>query len=204
MSEFDYRENKYTDKVPAYIRQYNLYDFLKALTNYIKTGEDALEEVCRCSNINFAKGDLLIKLGRKIGAAIPTQISVTDKDALVQARIVIRGTILNAASDATGKNLINIISNLYPTIDTSNIVVEDNGIKVDTSDMSYILRIYANLGTEDTKYIKQYLMPKYLGVDNELQLVYGNIMAFDKNEDNPDIQANYYGWDKGEWTTILA
>lgn len=112
---FNDSENKITKLLPAYIFNYSydngkgLFLFIKYLTNYIETANEALDTICNELNVNSDKTFILDILAKKLGVEIPTTItSVEDK------QTVLKGKIMTISSTGCAQALIDTIYGLYP------------------------------------------------------------------------------------------
>lgn len=112
---FNDEENKITKLLPAYIFNYSydngkgLFRFIKYLTNYIETANEALDTICSELNVNSDKTFILDILAKKLGVEIPTTItSVEDK------QIFLKGKIMTISSTGCAQALIDTIYGLYP------------------------------------------------------------------------------------------
>lgn len=78
---FNDSENKITKLLPAYIFNYSydngkgLFRFIKYLTNYIETANEALDTICSELNVNSSNTYILDILAKKLGVEIPTTIT---------------------------------------------------------------------------------------------------------------------------------
>ena len=112
---FNDSENKITKLLPAYIFNYSydngkgLFRFIKYLTNYIKTANEALDTICSELNVNSSNTYILDILAKKLGVEIPTTItSAEDK------QTVLKGKIMTISSTGCAQALIDTIYGLYP------------------------------------------------------------------------------------------
>ena len=112
---FNDSENKITKLLPAYIFNYSydngkgLFRFIKYLTNYIETANEALDTICSELNVNSSNTYILDILAKKLGVEIPTTItSVEDK------QTVLKGKIMTISSTGCAQALIDTIYGLYP------------------------------------------------------------------------------------------
>ena len=112
---FNKKENEITKLLPAYIFNYSddngkgLFLFIKYLTNYIETANEALDTICSELNVNSDKTFILDILAKKLGVEIPTTItSVEDK------QTVLKGKIMTLSSTGCAQALIDTIYGLYP------------------------------------------------------------------------------------------
>lgn len=112
---FNDSENKITKLLPAYIFNYSydngkgLFRFIKYLTNYIETANEALDKICSELNVNSSNTYILDILAKKLGVEIPTTItSVEDK------QTVLKGKIMTISSTGCAQALIDTIYGLYP------------------------------------------------------------------------------------------
>lgn len=112
---FNGSENKITKLLPAYIFNYaddknnGLFLFIKYLTNYIETANEALDTICSKLNVNSDNTFILDILAKKLGVEIPTTItSVEDK------QTVLKGKIMTISSTGCAQALIDTIYGLYP------------------------------------------------------------------------------------------
>lgn len=112
---FTDKENKITKLLPAYIFNYSdddgkgLFLFIKYLTNYIETANEALDTICSELNVNSGNTYILDILAKKLGVEIPTTItSVEDK------QTVLKGKIMTISSTGCAQALIDTIYGLYP------------------------------------------------------------------------------------------
>lgn len=112
---FNDGENKITKLLPAYIFNYSydngkgLFRFIKYLTNYIETANEALDKICSELNVNSSNTYILDILAKKLGVEIPTTItSVEDK------QTVLKGKIMTISSTGCAQALIDTIYGLYP------------------------------------------------------------------------------------------
>lgn len=112
---FNDSENKITKLLPAYIFNYSydngkgLFRFIKYLTNYIETANEALDKICSELNVNSDYTFILDILAKKLGVEIPTTItSVEDK------QTVLKGKIMTISSTGCAQALIDTIYSLYP------------------------------------------------------------------------------------------
>lgn len=117
---FNGSENKITKLLPAYIFNYSydngkgddgkgLFLFIKYLTNYIETANEALDKICSELNVNSSNTYILDILAKKLGVEIPTTItSVEDK------QTVLKGKIMTISSTGCAQALIDTIYGLYP------------------------------------------------------------------------------------------
>ena len=112
---FNKKENEITKLLPAYIFNYSddngkgLFLFIKYLTNYIETANEALDKICSELNVNSDKTFILDILAKKLGVEIPTTItSVEDK------QTVLKGKIMTISSTGCAQALIDTIYGLYP------------------------------------------------------------------------------------------
>lgn len=112
---FNDSENKITKLLPAYIFNYSydngkgLFRFIKYLTNYIETANEALDTICSELNVNSSNTYILDILAKKLGVEIPTTItSAEDK------QTVLKGKIMTISSTGCAQALIDTIYGLYP------------------------------------------------------------------------------------------
>lgn len=113
--KFNDKENEITKLLPAYIFNYSdndgkgLFLFIKYLTNYIETANEALNKICSELNVNSSNPYILDILAKKLGVEIPTTItSVEDK------QTVLKGKIMTISSTGCAQTLIDTIYGLYP------------------------------------------------------------------------------------------
>lgn len=116
------KENEITKLLPAYIFNYSydkgkgLFLFIKYLTNYIETANEALDTICSELNVNSDYTFILDILARKLGVEIPTTItSVKDK------QTVLKGKIMTLSSTGCAQAIIDTIYGLYPEWEKYNI-----------------------------------------------------------------------------------
>lgn len=119
---FNNKENEITKLLPAYIFNYSddnkkgLFLFIKYLTNYIETANEALDTICSGLNVNSSNTYILDILAKKLGVEIPTTItSVKDK------QTVLKGKIMTLSSTGCAQALIDTIYGLYPYWEKYNI-----------------------------------------------------------------------------------
>ena len=119
---FNDSENKITKLLPAYIFNYSydngkgLFRFIKYLTNYIETANEALDTICSELNVNSDKTFILDILAKKLGVEIPTTItSAEDK------QTVLKGKIMTISSTGCAQALIDTMYGLYPEWEKYNI-----------------------------------------------------------------------------------
>lgn len=112
---FTDKENKITKLLPAYIFNYSydngkgLFLFIKYLTNYIETANEALDTICSELNVNSDNTFILDILAKKLGVEIPT--TITSKE---DKRTVLKGKIMTLSSTGCAQALIDTIYGLYP------------------------------------------------------------------------------------------
>ena len=119
---FNKKENEITKLLPAYIFNYSddngkgLFLFIKYLTNYIETANEALDKICSELNVNSSNTYILDILAKKLGIEIPTTItSAEDK------QTVLKGKIMTISSTGCAQALIDTIYGLYPEWEKYNI-----------------------------------------------------------------------------------
>lgn len=119
---FNDKENEITKLLPAYIFNYSydkdngLFLFIKYLTNYIETANEALDTICSELNVNSDNTFILDILAKKLGVEIPT--TITSKE---DKRTVLKGKIMTLSSTGCAQALIDTIYGLYPDWEKYNI-----------------------------------------------------------------------------------
>lgn len=116
------KENEITKLLPAYIFNYSydngkgLFLFIKYLTNYIETANEALDTICSELNVNSKNTYILDILAKKLGVEIPT--TITSKE---DKRTVLKGKIMTLSSTGCAQAIIDTIYGLYPDWEKYNI-----------------------------------------------------------------------------------
>lgn len=185
-------ENKYTQYIPAYIREYPKFcRLLIIFSNYLKLAVDNMEKIISQLNLNTARGSVLETIAKRLDIDIEKPITngVVDQDLYERMlKIAILGNGLKRNSKADRNSLSKITSVFNDIIKCE---IGDKGISTISQ-----LPMYINIGitgtttTWSTQMLEKYVLPQITGVRM--------IVNYMLNNDN------YFGFDSDTVVNIVA
>lgn len=185
-------ENKYTQHIPAYIREYPKFcRLLIIFSNYLKLAVDSIEKISSQLNLNTARGSVLETIAKRLDIDIEKPITngVVDQDLYERMlKIAILGNGLKRNSKADRNSLSKITSIFNDIIKCE---IGDKGISTISQ-----LPMYINIGitgtttTWSTQMLEKYVLPQITGVRM--------IVNYMLNNDN------YFGFDSDTVVNIVT
>ena len=185
-------ENKYTQHIPAYIREYPKFcRLLIIFSNYLKLAVDSIEKISSQLNLNTARGSVLETIAKRLDIDIEKPIinGVVDQDLYERMlKIAILGNGLKRNSKADRNSLSKITSIFNDIIKCE---IGDKGISTISQ-----LPMYINIGitvtttTWSTQMLEKYVLPQITGVRM--------IVNYMLNNDN------YFGFDSDTVVNIVT
>jgi len=198
-------ENKFTLKLPQYIRQFDgFFKFMKMLSNYILKSEDAAKQVLNLLNLDTSEGDVLVKIAKKVNV-LYNKKSNSQED--------LNNYYNNLKTGILGMQTKRLTNGSYYELKEALLRLF-SGIKevqiIDNLDMTVDINIVGDFTEIDEQTIENYIIPRVTGVKfNITYIPYGvNLFAFDKDVDmgmdTNGVTHTYgeKGWDLGEWKPL--
>lgn len=191
------KENKYTNHVPAYIREYpKFFKLLKLFSNYISIANDYLEVILNQLNLSNAHGAILEKIAERLDIYIEKPVDSSGNynkstyEEMLKIAILGNGLKRNSKSD---RNSINKIKDIFKSIKTIEIIDYAKG-KVKNSEKNLNMFIdFIITGTNDLwspAILEKYVLPNITGVRTlGTYLLNNNI---------------YFGFDRQDVITIIG
>lgn len=185
-------ENKYTQHIPTYIREYPKFSKLLILfSNYIQQAVIQVEKISGQLNLNLARGAVLEKIAKRLDINVEKPIVNGEVDQSLYERmlkVAILGNGLKRNSKAD-RNSLSKITDIFS--DILRCEIGDKGISSVSQLPMYInVGITGNTTTWNTQMLEKYVLPQITGVRM--------IVNYMLNNDN------YFGFDSDTVVNIVT
>ena len=183
-------ENKYTEHIPQYIREYPKFcKMLILFSNYIPLVNSNLEKIIKQLNLDDAHGAVLEKIAQRLNIFIEKPIredgSVDQNLYEQELRIAIVGNGLKRNSQANRDSLAKLV-NVFRSIVKCEIT--DYATRMDaTTKMAIKVKVTGTNDIWSTELLEKYVFPNITGVGYVIQYLLSNHVYF--GFDREDIVA---------------
>jgi hypothetical protein len=175
------KENKYTEHVPAYIREYSkFFKLLTLFSNYINIANDYLETILSQLNLSKAHGAVLEKIAERLDIKIEKPVDVNgnyDKtlyEEMLKLAILGNGTKRNSRAD---RNSLSKVKDVFDSIRSIEITDYAKG-KSGNPEMFLDIAITGDNDLWTTDLVDKYVIPKITGVRTILTYLLSNSLYF--------------------------
>lgn len=180
------KENKHTELLPAYIREYNkFYRLLKMFSNYIQNAVDIVEGIIENFNLSAATGDVLNKIAQRLDIYIEEPLNedgtVNEELYEQQLKIAILGNGLKRTSLAN-RDSLNKILGIFSSIRSCEIT--DYSVTGSRIPMYIYISIVGANDTWTTEMLEKYVFPNITGVGVVVNYRLDNNIYFGFDTDN--------------------
>lgn len=175
------KENKYTEHVPAYIREYpKFFKLMKLFSNYINIANDYLEVILNQLNLSKAHGAMLEKIAERLDITIEKPVDASgnyDKtlyEEMLKLAILGNGLKRNSRADRNSLDKIKDVFGSIRSVETTDYAKSISG----EPEMFLNVTITGDNDLWDTSLIEKYVMPKITGVRTILTYLLSNTLYF--------------------------
>lgn len=175
------KENKYTEHVPAYIREYSkFFKLLTLFSNYIDVSNGYLETILGQLNLSKAHGAVLEKIAERLDIKIEKLVDVNgnyDKtlyEEMLKLAILGNGTKRNSRAD---RNSLSKVKDVFDSIRSIEITDYAKG-KSGNPEMFLDIVITGDNDLWTTDLVDKYVIPKITGVRTILTYLLSNSVYF--------------------------
>lgn len=186
VEELYLQENKYTEMIPSYLRDYPKFiRLMKMFSNYTQNSCNVIETILSKLNLQSATGDILEKIAQRINISIEKPLdengNVNQSLYEQQLKIAILGNGLKRNSKATRESLMKL-TNIFSSIVRCEITDFSN-FKGYANPMIVQLDIMGNAEVWSKEMLEKYVLPNITGIGIVVNYVlYNNIyFGFDKH-----------------------